>query len=160
MDPGRWCGLCCPPTQQPGNGNAVHQEAHLPNSCTPHLPTSPSSQCIHSAARTVKKERKLNGKTIIQTKDENSRDKIKSMSTSIPGPSQSRQVLLQLKQWPPASDWQHIGQLSSSLESSIHSLSYLHGCDESHLGRPVENQQMKQNPIEWDKWNSKHNCWE
>lgn len=47
MDPRRWYEQYCPPNQQPGNENAVHQVAHLPNSCTPHLQTSPSFRCIH-----------------------------------------------------------------------------------------------------------------
>lgn len=92
------------------------------------------------------KERNHNGKTIKQMMKIQVITHDKKMITNIPGPSQSRPVLLQSKQWPPASDWQHIGRLSSSLESSIHSLSYPHGCDGSHRDRPL--------PSKWNKTQS------
>lgn len=51
--PGRWFWQCCLPVPQPGSETAALQEAHWPDSCTPHLLTSPSALCTHSAVLTI-----------------------------------------------------------------------------------------------------------
>jgi len=62
--------------------------------------------------------------------------------THIPGPSQSKPVLLQSVLSLLVSGSQHILQWFSSLVSSTHLLSYLLGCDGSHLDKPEGKQAM------------------
>lgn len=56
-DPGRWCEQCCQPAQQPGIGSVAHQEERWPGSYKPHLQTSLSSLCTHSAGQTEKNQK-------------------------------------------------------------------------------------------------------
>lgn len=52
--PGRWFWQCCPQAPQPGSETAALQGVHWPDSCTPHLLTSPSVLCTHSAVLTIR----------------------------------------------------------------------------------------------------------